>query len=384
MTGWERRIQLGAHPIAYPLVRGLGRLAPVVRVPRVGVVVSDAALAREVLTDTDSFTKTGPGSPADLWTPVVGPRVLLNMEGAEHAELRRKLGGLFTARSVAALCAEVAAAPMAAMADDLTSRRPVDIVSVVKDLAGAVICALVGLAAADRQELARAFAAGTAMTSMVRLGRPRLTESQIATCRTVMTDLTAPAVRAYRSGDVSTVPGRMRDLGLTEDEALGAVAAFVLTGTETLVSYVPRLIALAADTGWLSRLTKDPERVDDVIGEGLRFTVPSPVMLRSVARDAKIGSARVKTGERVVIATISCAKSLGPFAPDRPHPPQLRQLWFGAGAHFCLGMPLAYAEIRAVLETVLAAHKRCPLSIVDRKVARGVLIPGYARLVLCA
>jgi cytochrome P450 len=309
--------------------------------------------------------------------------VLLNMEGAEHAELRRKLGGLFTTRSVAALCADVAAVPMAAMYDDLTSRRPVDIVAVVKELAGAVICALVGLASADKQDLAKAFAAGTAMTSMVRLGRPRLTAPQIATCRAVMAELTAPAVRAYRAGDGSTVPGRMRDLGLTEDEALGAVAAFVLTGTETLVSYVPRLIALAADTGWLSRLASDPAQVDDVIGEGLRFTVPSPVMLRSVARDAKIGAVRVKAGERVVIATISCAKSLGPFDPDRPHPPELRQLWFGAGAHFCLGMPLAYAEIRTVLETVLAVHRSRPLSIVDRKVARNVLIPAYARLVLC-
>lgn len=382
MTRWERRIQIGAHPLAYPLVRGLGLVSPVVRVPRVGVVVSDAAIAREVLTDTVSFTKTGPGSPADLWTPVVGPRVLLNMEGAEHGELRRKLGGLFTARSVSSLCSDVAAAPMAFMSSQLRAGKPVDVVSVVKDLAGAVICALVGLASADRAELARAFAAGTAMTSMVRLGRPRLTQAQAARCRSVLADLTAPAVRAYADGDPSTVPGRMRELGLTEPEALGAVAAFVLTGTETLVSYVPRLIALAIDTGWLSRLGADRSRLDDVVNEGLRFTVPSPVMLRSVARDAFVGGKRVKAGERVVIATISCAKTLGPFDPDRPHPPSLRQLWFGAGAHFCLGMPLAYAEIRAVLETLLDVDG---LSIVDRKVARRVLIPAYERLVVqCA
>jgi cytochrome P450 len=377
VTDWERRIQVGAHPLAYPLVRGLGRLSPVVRVPRVGVVVSDAAIAREVLSDTVSFTKTGPGSPADLWTPVVGPRVLLNMEGAEHGELRRKLGGLFTARSVSALCNEVAAAPMAAMSVELRAGRPVDVVSVVKNLAGAVICALVGLPSAD--QAVQAFAAGTAITSMVRLGRPRLTPAQAVKARSVMADLTAPAVRAYADGDPSTVPGRMRELGLTEPEALGAVAAFVLTGTETLVSYVPRLIALAADTGWLARLSKDRSRLDDVVSEGLRFTVPSPVMLRSVARDAFVGRKRVKAGERVVIATISCAKTLGPFDPDRPHPPSVRQLWFGAGAHFCLGMPLAYAEIRSVLETLLAVDR---LSIVDRKVARRVLIPAYERLVV--
>ena len=44
----------------------------------------------------------------------------------------------------------------------------------------------------------------------------------------------------------------MRALGLTEREALGAVAAFALTGTETVASFVPRLVALLADHGLLA------------------------------------------------------------------------------------------------------------------------------------
>ena len=35
---------------------------------------------------------------------------------------------------------------------------------------------------------------------------------------------------------------------LSEDEAMGAVGAFVLTGTETLVSYIPRLVAILIDS----------------------------------------------------------------------------------------------------------------------------------------
>ncbi len=373
---WERRVQLGAHPVAYPLVRAIGRIASVVRIPRVGVVVSDAALAKEVLTDPTHFTKTGPGSPADLWTPVVGPTVLLNMEGEAHTVLRRKLSSLFTPRSTADLCARVAAGPMKRLRDDLAAGQPVDLVPVVRNLVGAVICELVGL---DPAEAGNAHAAGTAVTAMVRLGRPTLTPDQVRHGRTALARLTSPAARAYAAGDPATVPGRMRELGLTEEEALGAVAAFVLTGTETLVSYIPRLIALLHDTGWLDHLAARPDRVDDVIAEALRCTVPSPVMLRSVAADTTVGGVRVRAGDRVVIATISAAKSHGPFDPDRPHSPDVRQLWFGAGPHFCLGMPLANAEIRAVLEPVLDAT---PLSIVDRKVARRVLIPGYERLVL--
>jgi cytochrome P450 len=378
MTGWERRVQLGAHPVAYPLVRALARLGPVVRVPGIGVVVSDAATARAVLTDGATFTKTGPGSPADLWTPVLGPSVLLNMEGAAHAALRRRLAGLFTPGYVAALCARALGDPLAALGRRLAAGEPVDLVGEVQRLAGAVICELVGLPP-DPHRTAVAFADGTAVTSMVRLGRRRLTDRQARRARTVLAGLTAPAVAAYRDGDPATVPGRMRELGMTEAEARGAVGAFVLTGTETLVSYVPRLVALAHDTGWLARAAADPATRAAVVDEALRVTVPSPVMLRSVAAPGAVGAVRVRPGDRVVIATLSCARAYGPFDPARQHPPELRRLWFGAGPHFCLGAPLAMAEIDAVFGAVLAAG---PVRVLRRRVARRVLIPGYAELVV--
>lgn len=368
---------LGAHPVTYPLVRGIARLGPVVRVPRVGVVVSDAALAREVLLDTERFTKTGPGSPADLWTPVVGPSVLLNMEGRAHARLRRTLAGLFTPRAVGELCARVAAPQLGELRAELAAGRAVDVVAAAKRLAGAVIAELVGL---DPLRAAEAFAAASAITGVVRLARPRLTAQQVAQGRAALARLTGPAVTAYRAGDPATVPGRMRRLGLTEEEALGAVAAFALTGTETLVSYVPRLAALAAGSGWLERLAADPSWTDAVIAEGLRVTVPSPVMLRSVTAPARIGGTAVRPGERVVIATVSAAQGGDRrFDPPRRPAQQVAGLWFGAGPHFCLGMPLALAEIRALLDVLVTA---APLEIVRRRVARRVLIPGYRELLV--
>jgi cytochrome P450 len=378
MIDWERRIQLGAHPVAYPLVRGLSRLGPVVRVPRIGVVVSDAGLAREVLTDTESFKKTGPGSPSDLWTPVLGPAVLLNMEGAAHGQLREKLAPLFVPRAVDALCAKVLAGPLAALRGRLRDGQAVDLAGAVQQLAGAVICELVGLPA-DPGRYTELYARGTELTSMVRLGRPRLTPRQIGRARSALGTLTGPAAGAFHAGDPSTVPGTMRRLGLTEAEALGAVAAFVLTGTETIVSYLPRLIALCHDTGWLARLVRDRALADTVIAEAFRVTVPTPVMLRSVAAPARVGKIAVRPGDRIVIATINCARALGPFDAGRPHPKPLRQLWFGAGPHFCLGMPLAKAEIDAVLGMILDLGG---VRVVSRRVARRVLIPGYQSLVV--
>ena len=368
-----------AHPVAYPLLRSIRR--PAVRVPGLGVVVTDAALLRSVLMDTANFTKTGPGSPSDLWTPVLGPSVLLNMEGADHVALRRKLGPLFSPSYVEPLAA--ASLATAALTARLRAGQDVDLVEVVKQCASVMIGQLVGLSRVDDELFERV----SSITRVVRLSRPRLTPPQVARARAVLDELTAHARAAYATGDEATVPGRMRSLGLSEDEAMGAVGAFVLTGTETLVSYIPRLVALLVDSGWLPLLATDRALIEPAIAEGLRVTTPSPVMLRSASAtlgrvDAAIGPVRVRPGDRVILATFAANRALGPFDPEANVANTLKQLWFGAGTHFCLGAPLAMAQIRLILGAVLDAPG--VLTITSRAPARGVLIPSYASLVVRA
>lgn len=377
---WEERVQRAAHPLAYPALRS-ARNRPVVRVPRIGVVVSDAALARAALLDLDHFSKVGPGAPSDLWTPVLGPSVLLNMEGAEHAALRRALGPLFSPGAVREL---VAADDGRGVLPELTRRlgggETVDLAAAVTAQAGAVICGLVGLPPTDHA-VRSSMAAARTITGMVRLYRHGLTRPQVARARAVLERLTAPARTAYRAGDPATVPGRMRDLGLSEREAMGAVGALVLTGTETIQSFVPRLVAIAHDTGWAGRLLADDAPLRRrAVEEGLRVTVPTPVMLRSVRRATSIGGVPVTAGDRVVIATVNCCRAAGGFDPDRPVDPAVRHLWFGAGPHFCLGMPLAMAQVDAVLDALAAAADgRVPV-VGRRRAARGVLVPAYRSL----
>ncbi|MFV2143474.1 cytochrome P450 [Isoptericola sp. G70] len=384
---WEDRVQRAAHPLAYPAIRGLRRLGPVVRVPGIGVVVSDAATAREVLLDTDRFSKVGPGAPSDLWTPVLGPSVLLNMEGADHARLRRTLAGLFTPRAVRELVAVSVPAALAALPERLLAGTRVDLVDETAAIAGTVICAMTGLPPTDTA-VREAMSAAQSVVGMVRLHRHSLTPAQVRHARAVLARLSEPARDAYRAGDPATVPGRMRELGLSEAEALGAVGAFVLTGTETVQSFVPRLVALAADTGWLDRLlAADPATSEGatlrgrVVEEALRITAPTPAMLRSVRAEATVDRVRVRPGDRVVIATISCCRDAGPFDPGVPADAAVRHLWFGAGPHFCLGMPLALAQVDAVLDALRpVAEARRTVTVVDRAVARGVLIPAYRSL----
>jgi len=371
-TKRDRAVVRAAHPLAFPLVSAIP--GPVRRVPGLGVVVKDAALLRGVLMDSAHFSKNGPGAPSDLWTPVLGPRVLLNMEGADHLALRRQLAPLFSPAFVDGFVAESLGAATAALAGELAASRPVDLVAHARRGASRVISRLVGLDEGAFDD--RMFARVSAVTGYVTLARPRLGPRQLASARAILGELGEHAARAY-AGDVSTVPGRMRALGLDEREALGAVGAFVLTGTETIVSYLPRLVALLVDSGWHARLATDPSATDAAIAEGLRVTTPPPVMLRAVTAPTRIGGVAVRPGDRVILGTYWADTALGAFDPEANPAASLKQLWFGAGAHYCLGAPLAMAQIRLALDALLA-HPR--LAITRRASARGVLIPSYARL----
>jgi cytochrome P450 len=361
-----------AHPIAFPFVSAIP--GPVRRVPGIGVVVKDAGFLRATLMNTASFSKTGPGASSDLWTPVLGPSVLVNMEGEDHLALRRRLTPLFTPAFVDGLVADGLGA--AELSDAIGRGETVDLVAHARRSASQVISRIVGIdAGVVGDEL---FHRVATVTGFVSLARPRLTDRQLAIARGILSELGEHASRAYH-GDESTVPGRMRALGLDEREALGAVGALVLVGTETIVSAVPRIAAILIDTGWLPRLAAEPAGLDAAIAEGLRVTTPSPVMIRATVAPDRIGELAVAPGERIILGTYWANRGLGDFDPDSNPAAALKQLWFGAGAHYCIGAPLAMAQLRGTLGALLAHPS---LQVVERRLSRGVLIPSYSRLML--
>jgi cytochrome P450 len=373
----DERLMRAAHPIAYPLLQAVP--GPVARVPGIGVVVKDAALARRVLLDAEGFSKRGKGASSDLWTPVLGPSVLVNMHGDDHRALRRRLAPIFSPAFVDPLVRRTLGEGAAELERRLLAGERVDLAAHVRQAASAAIALLVGLEREAVDE--RLFRQVTAITGMVRLSRPRFSPAQVRRARAVLDGLGVHAAAAYR-GDDSTVPGRLRELGLSEQEALSAVGAFVLTGTETIVSAIPRLVAMLVDSGTLGELTDDAA-AERAIAEGLRWTTPTPVMLRATLEPRELGPVRVAPGDRVVIATYAANRAAGGFDPAADAAASLKQLWFGAGAHFCIGAPLAMAQIRLALAALRRVERRgAGIAIVERRPARGQLLPALAQCLI--
>ncbi|MFJ9447330.1 cytochrome P450 [Kitasatospora sp. NPDC101235] len=383
---WEQRVQLAAHPFAYPFITAVARRGPAVRVPGVGIVVGDPELARQVLLDHDGFRKDGPGSSGALWTPVLGPSVLLNMEGEDHRRLRTALAGLFTRAQATELCTRVLGPVLDEATDRLGTGGAVDLVALTRTAAGTVIGELLGVTDAAGAEV---FERGERIVRMVGLRTRELTPRQVARAKAVLAGLVTAAGEAYDRAEPGSMMGRLRGHGLDREQALGLAAAFLLTGTETVATTVPRVFALWHDSGLLPALRADLEAGGAAFGaaidEAMRVITPSPAMLRRAARPGRLGATTVREGDRVVIATARCNVAAGPF--DRAaalgrcpaHDP--KRLWFGAGPHYCIGAPLALAEIRVLMQALLMAGAD---RVVRRRVKRRVLIPTYARLEVAA
>ncbi|GAA2150471.1 cytochrome P450 [Humibacillus xanthopallidus] len=409
----ERAVIRSASPALGALVAA-ARLGPrIVRVPRLGWVVRDPLLIRELLVDHRSTSLLGEGGVGHLWSQVLGDWVEDLFDGAGHHSLRTRARDLFTEAAAHDLVAPAASPVTTLMTQRLTAGTTVDVADLARVLVGRIVVAMLGIdvttLAAETAETAETDAAGAAGAAgldhddgwgayrlvfargeelaALALGTQSDTTLQPETidrARQILDDLTAGVPRAYRTAPESTVLGRCRALGVTEQEATGLASLLLVAGTETAASAIARTAALLADTGQAARLaaatgSDRDDLVEVAVREGLRVTTPAPVIGRHITRDVSVGGRTLRAGDRVLALTYVANTAPGAFDLDRPYLPGNRHLWFGAGRHLCLGAAVARAELRQVIAALAAAG---PWTVVDRQAARRVLIPTYRSLVV--
>jgi cytochrome P450 len=116
------------------------------------------------------------------------------------------------------------------------------------------------------------------------------------------------------------------------------------------------MAALLEQPEWLDAIREDPEALRAVVEESLRWTPTDPMFSRFAARDAEVGGLAVPEGSVVHVCLASANRDPARWDdPDRfdPGRPVQSHLGFGGGAHICLGMHVARAEIRAAVGTLI-------------------------------
>jgi cytochrome P450 len=140
---------------------------------------------------------------------------------------------------------------------------------------------------------------------------------------------------------------------LTDAEIISFAFLLLAAGSGTTWKQMGiTMSALLQQTELLTAVRNEPETLRPVVEESLRWTPTDPMFSRFVARDTELGGIAVPTGSVVHVCLAAANRDPARWDdPDRfdPSRPVQSHLGFGSGAHICLGMHVARAEIRAAV-----------------------------------
>lgn len=176
--------------------------------------------------------------------------------------------------------------------------------------------------------------------------------------------------RASPRADVMTefASARRADGSLHPVQDLILLALFLFgAGQDTSAKLLGNAMRyLAEDADMQSRLRAEPALIPDFIEEMLRLEGSTKVTHRVASKTTQIGDMPIPAGSKIVASLAGANRD-----PQRwPDPdamvlgrPRIKEhLAFGRGAHTCIGAPLARAEVRVILASLLARTSGFTLS----------------------
>jgi len=304
-------------------------------------LVTGYAEARAALTDP-RLRKMPPGwrpDPASIFGLL--EMHMLNSDRPDHERLRKLVNKAFTARRVEQLRPRITSIT-AGLLDDMSTRREVDLLaSFAFPLPVTVICELLGVPVADRDDF-RAWSA----TIVSNTASPGAYQADATAMIRYFISLLA-AKRRDPADDL--LSARDEEDKLSENELVSMAFLLLVAGHETTVNLIGNgMLALLLNPGELARLRADPSLLASAVEELLRYVNPvNNATYRFAAEPLEIGGARIGTGEVVLVALSGANRD-----PSRYPDPDLLDLSrdsaghlaFGHGSHYCLGAPLARLE----------------------------------------
>lgn len=301
-----------------------------------------------------------------------GPMGDPSTEAADHARTRRLLAPAFSARRMAKMrprVGEIITELLDAMA---RQTQPVDLHEAVSfPLPALVICELLGVPYADREEFRRWSDDAAHLTDGARsqAGLAKLWEYMHVLVKR----------KQAQPGDdvVSELAAAVAaDPELTDDRIAGLCAGLLFAGHETTVTAIDRgVLLLLTHPQQADELRGDPALIEPAVEEMLRSWMPMRTsgtaervagLPRYANADFTFGGVTVRTGELVMLGLHSANLDEQRFPePDRfdMHRPSNPHMTFGHGPRFCVGAPLARIELQMLFPAILSRFPTLRLAV---------------------
>jgi cytochrome P450 len=306
---------------------------------------------------------------AEHHTKFVGSESFLSFDGPRHAASRSLLNSLFTPSRLKANEAYMRGVAERMVADTVRTGTSEVIGKLATPYVTLVIADLLGIPEEDREMLFVAITSGPMPGSLddadAGASLAPLTQALGGLFYKYITDR-----RAHPQGDVMTelATATYPDGTQPTIQDLIVTAVFLFAaGQDTSAKLLGNAIRhLAEDTAMQDHLRANPAKIPAFIEEMLRLEGSSKVTHRLATKDTELGGMAIPAGTKLVASLAGANRdparweNPNDFILDRPRIKE--HLAFGRGAHTCIGAPLARAEVRVILEQLLAQTTHFALS----------------------
>ena len=288
---------------------------------------------------------------------------LLEQEGADHARLRRLVAAALSPKLIGNLRGRIQAQVEELLSGVVAKQRMDFLEDLAVPLPVSVIAALLGWPADERHRLRPWSARIVRLYEKDHSAEDRTRAETAASQFAAALDKLAETRRADPRDDLISAMVSIHDQGdrITRDELIATCMLLLNAGHEATVNAAGNgLLALLRHPAQMARLQQDPSLLATAIEEMLRFDAPLQLFHRYVLEDLEHGGVAFSKGDTV--GFLYGSGNRDPRAFERADEFDIsrqasRHLAFGAGAHFCLGAPLARLELEILFGTLL---KRLP------------------------
>jgi cytochrome P450 len=313
-----------------------------------------------------------------------------NVNGDDHARLRRLFSPAVTARRVSALEPYIIARTdhwLGRLAELGADARPVDFMAAFAlPLPIDVIGGLMGVPEPDRAWFPSRVAAFDAVLELGQqhsLRRVRAANTAAVELTAYFAELVASR-RADPRDDLISDLARLGDPGqLTEPALLASLIVTFNAGFRTTANMLGNGLALLFEhPDALAALRADPARAPACIEEILRYEPPLHFAVRFAEQDSEVAGVPVAAGQSVLVLMAAANRDPRRFRdPDVFDPARAdnHHLTFTAGPHYCLGAALGRLEGRLALPRLLSRFPSLALAA-DPGERRQLMLRGYDEL----
>jgi len=145
----------------------------------------------------------------------------------------------------------------------------------------------------------------------------------------------------------------------TRDGVVGMLVQLLTAGNESTSSLIgSAMLLLLREEGLQQRLREHPDHIEVFLEEVLRLESPFKGHFRLTRKDTEVGGQPLPAGSRVMLLWSAANRDEAAFDNagnvDLEREALKKHMAFGYGIHHCIGAPLARAEARIAIETVLA------------------------------